>query len=137
MTSVNVVIANVSGAILRLQQAPTGLSSNCFASLEAFLCLAHAPRAHCAGMLCALADGGRWSWTHPKLAETALHAAARQGHSEAVRTLLEAGAYVHAEDGEGNAGAAGDGDEDAHPEGTPLSTTNHLLCWPLVTTYHV
>lgn len=53
-------------------------------------------------MLCALADGGRWSWTHPKLAETALHAAARQGHSEAVRTLLEAGAYVHAEDGEGN-----------------------------------
>lgn len=53
-------------------------------------------------MLCALADGGRWSWTHPKVSETALHAAARQGHAEAVRILLEAGAYAHAEDGDGN-----------------------------------
>ena len=49
-------------------------------------------------MLCALADGGRWTWRHPKVQETALHTAAAQGHAEAIRILLEAGAYVHQED---------------------------------------
>jgi ankyrin repeat protein len=63
---------------------------------------------HCAvrgdteGMLHEFANGARWNWRHPKLDETALHAAAQQGHSEAVRILLEAGAYVHTEDADGN-----------------------------------
>merc|ERR1719506_3320006 len=61
-----------------------------------------AQRGDTEGVLTALANGARWNWRHPKCDETALHTAAAQGHDEVVRLLLEAGAYVHTEDGDGN-----------------------------------
>ena len=48
------------------------------------------------------ARAASWNWRHPRLGEHALHTAAEQGHGEAVRVLLEAGAWTHADDSDGN-----------------------------------
>eukprot|EP00658_Telonema_sp_P-2_P022001 TRINITY_DN18780_c0_g1_i1.p1 TRINITY_DN18780_c0_g1~~TRINITY_DN18780_c0_g1_i1.p1 ORF type:complete len:279 (+),score=71.40 TRINITY_DN18780_c0_g1_i1:127-963(+) len=61
-----------------------------------------AQRGDTAAMYEALADGASWNWRHPRLGEHALHTAAELGHGEAVRVLLEAGAWTHADDGDGN-----------------------------------
>lgn len=61
-----------------------------------------ASRGDTADLVTSLADGAQSNWRHPKNSQMPLHIAAEQGHTEAVRMLLEAGAYVHSEDSDGN-----------------------------------